>query len=297
MTKKRSLIQNIIVSMRPKQWTKNLFIFATLLFSKNLFNLSLLLTTILAFVIFCLLSGGVYLINDIVDLERDKNHPRKTKRPLAAGQLGISSSIIAAVLLILISLTVSFLINLYFGLVALSYFLLMTAYTLVLKEIVIIDVLTISFGFVLRVVAGALIIAVEVSPWLLICTILLALFLALAKRRHELILLEDAASVHRRILREYTSKLLDEMMAVVTASTLMAYILYTISSRTIEELHTKNLIFTTPFVIYGIFRYLYLIHQKGLGGNPEDILLKDKPLIVNIFLWILTVIIILYLAP
>jgi len=283
--------------MRPKQWTKNLFFFAALLFSRNLFSPYLLLTTILAFVLFCLLSGSAYLINDVIDLERDKKHPHKTERPLPAGQLKVSYGIAAAIIVILISLAASFFINLYFGLVALSYFLLTTAYTLFLKEVVIIDVLTISFGFVLRVVAGALAIVVEISPWLIICTIFLALLLALAKRRHELILLEGTASTHRKILREYTPKLLDEMMAVVTASTLMAYSLYTISPRTIEKLHTRNLIFTIPFVLYGIFRYLYLVHQKNLGGAPESILLKDKPLIINIFLWILAVVIILYLAP
>lgn len=289
------MIKALIISMRPKQWTKNLFCFAALLFSRNLFNPSLLLITILTFVLFCLLSGSAYLINDVIDLERDKKHPQKVKRPLPADQLRRPQTIVVAILLFLISLAISFLINLYFGLVVLSYFLLMTAYTLFLKEIVIIDVMIISFGFALRVVAGAVVITVEISPWLLICTILLALFLALAKRRHELILLEDTASAHRKILGEYTPKLLDEMMAVVTTSTLVTYIFYTISPRTIEELHTKNLIFTIPFVIYGIFRYLWLVHRKNLGGSPENTLIKDKPLIINILLWILLIIIILYI--
>lgn len=285
----------LVISMRPTQWTKNLFIFAALLFSKNLFDPPLLLTTVLVFILFCLLSGSAYLINDVIDLERDKKHPDKAKRPLPTGQLKVSQAIVAAIIVSLISLAVSFFINLHLGLVTLSYFLLMTAYTLFLKDVVIIDVLTISFGFALRVVAGAVAITVEISPWLLICTIFLALFLALAKRRHELILLGDTASAHRKILREYTPRLLDEMISVVTTSTLIAYTLYTISPRTIEKLHTTRLIFTVPFVLYGIFRYLYLVHQKNLGGSPENILIKDKPLIINILLWILLIIIILYL--
>lgn len=288
------MIKEIFISMRPKQWIKNLFIFAALLFSRNLFNPPLLLITILAFILFCLLSGSVYLINDIVDLERDKKHPRKAKRPLSTGQLKVFQAIVVAILLISISLALSFLINLYFGLVALSYFLLMTAYTLFLKEVVIIDVLTISFGFVLRVVGGTVAITLGISSWLLVCTIFLALFLALAKRRHELILLEDTAPAHRKILGEYTPKLLDEMMTISAASTLMAYVLYTISPITIEKLHTENLIFTIPFVIYGVFRYYYLIHQKDLG-SPTEVLYSDYPMVINLVLWVAACIWIIYI--
>jgi len=288
------VIIQIVMSMRPKQWTKNLFVFAALLFSRNLFDLSLLLNTILAFFIFCLLSGCVYIVNDLADLESDKKHPLKSQRPLASGKLKFSEAVGALIILAPVSLGFSFYMGTPFFLTALGYLFLQLAYSFLLKHIIILDVFSVAFGFVLRVVAGAMAIQVKISPWLLICTILLALFLALSKRRHELILLEEGAQNHRKILSEYSPYLLDQMISVVTASTVMAYSLYTMSGETIRKFGTKNLIFTIPFVLYGIFRYLYLVHQKKAGGNPESVILTDRSLIVAIILWIISVALILY---
>ncbi len=280
---------------RPKQWTKNLIIFAGLIFSKNLLDLELFAKSFLAFILFSFLSGSVYIINDILDLEKDKKHPQKCKRPLPSGEVKIPLAWGLAIFLAFFSLGFSFLQGFPFGLIALSYLLLITFYSLFLKNIAILDVLSISLGFVLRAVAGAIIIKVLISPWLLICTTLLALFLALAKRRHELVLLEARAAEHRFILKEYTPRLLDQMISVVTASTLMAYSLYTIWPETVDKFQTENLLLTIPFVLYGIFRYLYLIYRKDMGGSPEIILIKDKPLIVNLVLWFSVVMLALYL--
>jgi len=280
--------------MRPKQWTKNIFIFAGILFSQNLFCAPLLLKSILAFLIFCVLSGAAYLLNDVADLKEDRNHPLKAKRPLASGRLKTSHALGAFALLSLLSLVSSWGLDFSFFLIALGYFSLQITYSFFLKHRVIIDAISVALGFVLRVVAGAVVIDVTISSWLIVCTILLALFLALSKRRHELIVLNEEARSHRIILREYTPYLLDQMISVVTASTLVAYCLYTISDTTIEKFGTKNLVLTVPFVLYGIFRYLYLIHRKEAGGSPENTFITDKPLLFDIFLWVMVVGIILY---
>lgn len=281
-------------SLRPGQWTKNLFIFAGILFSQNVFNSPLLLKVIFAFLVFCLLSGAVYIFNDLIDLEQDRRHPVKSQRPIAVGKLKIPYAILAFVLFSLFSLWMAYYLGLPFFLGALSYFLLQIVYSLFLKRMVVLDVFAIAFGFVLRVVAGAVVIDVEISSWLLICTILLALLLGFSKRRHELVLLEEEAENHRRALTQYSPYLLDQMISVVTAGTVVAYVLYTMSEETIAKFGTKNLIFTVPFVLYGIFRYLYLVHRKGAGGNPEKILVTDKPLMINILLWVIAVGVILY---
>lgn len=288
------MIIALILSLRPKQWTKNLLVFAGLLFSMNLFHTQSVVKALAAFVLFCILSGTVYVINDLLDLEQDKAHPVKCKRPLASGRLSKKVAVIAVIVLAVGGLVLSFMLNLSFGIVALSYFLLMLGYTLALKHMVILDVIVIAMGFVLRAVAGAMVIHVTISSWLLVCTIFLALFLGLSKRRHEMVLLGDEAKNHRKILGEYSPYLLDQMVAVVTASTVMAYALYTTAPETVEKFQTRNLIFTLPFVLYGIFRYLYLVHQKKMGGSPEMVLLKDKPMITNILLYALTVGFILY---
>lgn len=280
--------------MRPKQWTKNLIIFAGLIFSLNLFKPPLFVKTFAAFGVFCLLSGAVYIINDIKDLERDKNHPLKSKRPLASGELTISSAILALILLIPGSLLVSFMLNPGFGYITVLYLILSTLYSFYFKHTVILDVLINSIGFVLRAVAGAVVIQVVISPWLFICTILLALFLGLGKRRHELVLLGDGALNHRKILEEYSPELLDQMIAVVTASTVMAYSLYTMAPETKEKLHTPYMNLTIPFVLYGIFRYLYLIHKREEGGDPSLVLLTDKPMLIDVILWMLTTVILIY---
>lgn len=285
----------IIKSLRVQQWIKNFFVFAPLIFSQNVFNLPLLIKTVLAFVLFCILSGASYLLNDIQDLDEDKLHPKKSKRPLASGKLEKKHAFFASLLLVLLGLTGAYFLNINFFIVLLVYFILQIAYSNWLKHVVIIDVFLIATGYFLRVIAGGLAISVQISPWLFICSILIALFLALSKRRHELVLLAKNAEIHRPILKEYTPQLLDQMIAVVTASTVVSYCLYTVSSETVEKFGTMNLLFTVPFVLYGIFRYLYLVHQKDEGGSPEALIIKDKPLLVDLFLWIVTAMLILYI--
>lgn len=280
--------------MRPKQWTKNLFVFAGIIFSQNLFNFPLLLKTVLAFFVFCLLSGSIYIMNDIADLNEDRHHPLKSQRPLASGRLKVYYAMWVLIFISLFSLGISFRLSPLFFLVALAYFMLQLAYSLVLKHMVILDVFVVAIGFVLRVIGGAIVIDIPISPWLIVCTILLALFLSLSKRRHELVLLNEEAKNHRKILAEYSPYLLDQMISVVTASTVIAYCFYTLSEETVKKFGTKNLLFTIPFVLYGIFRYLYLIHKKELGGNPETVFINDRPLLIAVLLWVITVGIILY---
>lgn len=285
----------VVKSMRVPQWIKNFFVFAPLIFSQNVLNLPLLIRTSLAFALFCVLSGAAYILNDIQDLDEDKLHPVKSSRPLASGELEKKHAVFASIVLVLIGLAGAYVLDVYFFFVLLAYFILQIAYSNWLKHVVILDVFLIAAGYFLRVVAGGLIIGVQISPWLSICTVLIALFLALCKRRHELVLLAKNAENHRPILKEYTPQLLDQMIAVVTASTVVSYCLYTVSSETVAKFGTKNLLFTVPFVLYGIFRYLYLVHQKDEGGSPEALIIKDKPLLVDLFLWIATAMLILYI--
>ncbi len=286
----------LLVSLRPHQWTKNLLVFAPLALSKHLFEPEPLVRAVLAFLLFCGLSGTVYLVNDVVDVERDRLHPRKRLRPIASGALGARPAALAAVLLGLGCLAGSFGLGLSFGVAALVYLVLNLAYSFKLKEIVIVDAIALALGFVVRAVAGALVIGVVFSQWLLICTILLALFLTFCKRRHELTSLEASASEHRKSLEEYSPYLLDQMISVVTASCLMAYASYTTAPETIEKYRTDRLPWTIPFVLYGIFRYLYLVHRRELGGSPSDILLTDVPLILDVVLWALAIVAIVYTA-
>ncbi|PID56020.1 decaprenyl-phosphate phosphoribosyltransferase [candidate division KSB3 bacterium] len=278
-------LQALIRAMRPNQWTKNLIVLSGLIFARELFDPQSLLRAIAAFFLFCLLSSTIYLVNDIKDVERDRQHPLKSKRPIAAGDLSLPAAWASAATLGVVALLGSFVLDFSFGVVALLYCALLCAYSFWLKHLVILDVLTIAIGFVLRAVAGAEAIDVEFSAWLLLCTILLALFLGLSKRRHELSLLGGKASSHRKILQEYSSHLLDQMIGVVTASTLMAYALYTMDDGTSEKFGTSYMILTVPFVIYGIFRYLYLVHQKDKGGNPSTLVISDKPILVTVALW------------
>jgi 4-hydroxybenzoate polyprenyltransferase len=291
-----SLPRALLVSLRPHQWTKNLFVLAALGFSKHLFDGDAAMRAGAAFAVFCLLSGAVYLVNDLADMERDRLHPVKRTRPIASGALGVPAARTAAASLFALGLLAAFTLGPGFFLCALAYLALNLAYSFGLKDVVILDVLTIAIGFVLRAVAGAVAIQVVFSDWLLVCTILLALFLALAKRRHELVTLEDAAA-HRRILVEYSPYLLDQMIAVVTASCLTAYAFYTLAPETVEKYRTDRLAFTIPFVIYGIFRYLYLVHRKEQGGSPTDLLLADRPLLAAVALWAVAVVAIVYSAP
>jgi 4-hydroxybenzoate polyprenyltransferase len=290
----RSTATNLVVSVRPGEWTKNLFVFAGLLFGQRLSDTTAVARAAAAFMIFCALAGVVYLVNDVADRDRDRQHPRKSSRPIASGALKVSTALAAAAVMGTCALGASWWMGRDFGLVASGYVLLLVLYSGPLKHIVIIDVLTIAIGFVLRVVAGAVAIAVPISQWLLICTILLALFLGLSKRRHEIVLLADGATGHRRILEEYSPYLLDQMIGVVTASTLMAYILYATSHETAEKFGTSLLGLTIPFPLYGIFRYLYLVHRKDGGGSPADLLLNDRPLLACVALWALAVAVIIY---
>ena len=290
----RSAAVNLLVSLRPEQWTKNLFVFAALIFGQRLDSPRDVLLVSGAFAVFCALSGVVYLVNDVVDRHTDASHPVKARRPVASGALGPQTAVAAALAIGVPALAAAWWLRPSFGLVAAAYLALMALYSGPLKHVVIIDVLAIAIGFVLRVFAGAVVIAVPVSHWLLVCTILLALFLALSKRRHELVLLADAAKGHRRILQEYSPYLLDQMIGVVTASTLMAYMLYATSPETAERFGTSLLGLTIPFPLYGIFRYLYLVHHKEGGGSPSELLLTDRPLLLCVALWGVTVAVIIY---
>ncbi|MFQ6013871.1 MAG: decaprenyl-phosphate phosphoribosyltransferase [Anaerolineae bacterium] len=294
------MFKALLITMRPKQWTKNAILLFPFMFTLNEYwspfspeMYHMLGLVMPALFLFCILSGCVYLINDIMDMEKDRHHPTKSLRPLPAGKLTARQAIVALAVLLPLSLVASFWLHLFFGSIALAYFLVMLTYNFVLKNVVIIDVFTIAAGFVLRAVAGAVVIDVGISPWLYVCTILLALFLGFGKRRHELLLLEDNASEHRAILREYSRHFLDEMIAVVSSASVMAYSLYTFSAPNLPENHAMML--TIPFVIYGIFRYLYLIHIKNAGGSPEEILIGDPPFIAAILLWGISVVLILYL--
>ncbi|MCX8044281.1 MAG: decaprenyl-phosphate phosphoribosyltransferase [Desulfobacterota bacterium] len=285
----------VFKSMRPRQWTKNFIVFAPLIFSQHLFDFHYALKALNAFIVFCIISGCVYIANDIIDIEQDKKHPLKSCRPIASGKLSKLYAWKAIIFLGILAGIISWLFcTIEFIFVAGVYIALQIGYSLYLKHIVILDVFCIAAGFLLRVIAGAEALQVSFSTWLFICTILLSLFLALSKRRHELILLEADAVHHRKILFEYSPGLLDQMISIVTTSTVIAYILYTISSETIEKFGTDRLIYTTPFVLYGIFRYLYLIHQRNEGGSPEKVLLNDKPLLSAVILYCITACIVLY---
>ncbi len=291
------MIISIVKLVRPHQWVKNTVIFAAVIFSKNFFNLPYLERSIIAFGVFCVASGAVYIFNDIIDARADRNHPQKSRRPIAAGDISLAMAIIYFIVMFAGAVVLSyFIFNIHFFKVVSIYILLNILYSIVLKRIVILDVVIISINFVLRAVAGVYAIAptLEFSTWLIICTFFLSLFLALSKRRAEVELLEERAEKHRRALRDYSTKLLDEMIAVVTASTVMSYTLYTISTSTVEKFGTVNLVYTVPFVVFGIFRYLFLIHMRKEGGSPTRIIYRDRPLIINLVLWVISCMLILY---
>jgi 4-hydroxybenzoate polyprenyltransferase len=290
------MIGDIVASLRPRQWTKNLLVFAGLIFSQNLHRPAQAGRVVLAFLIFCALSGSMYLINDVFDAERDRLHPQKRHRPVASGRLGTGTALGVGVGLAILACVAGFALSIRFGVVTLAYAGLLISYSTALKHLVIVDALVIAAGFVLRALAGVVAIGEEFSHWLLLCTILLALFLTFGKRRHELLLLEDGAMEHRPILFEYSPQLLDQMIAVVTASTLMAYALYTISPETTAKLGTTRLPLTIPFVLYGLFRYLYLLYRRDLGGNPSEHLLTDRALLIDVALWVAVVVGVLYWA-
>jgi 4-hydroxybenzoate polyprenyltransferase len=282
--------------MRPRQWLKNGLVYAPLFFDSKLIDLESFLRTTAAFVLLCLMSGAVYIMNDLIDIENDRQHPTKKDRPLASGVLNPRMAVVAAVILIVGTLIVGFYLSVAFGVVLLVYFLVQVVYSFYLKNIVLLDVLTVSAGFVLRVAAGVAIINVErFSPWLYVCTGFLALFIALGKRRQELILLGADAGNHRSILNEYTIDLIDRLNAIVTTSAVVAYSLYTFLA---VGLPANNLMMLTiPFVLYAVFRYLFLIHVHHEGGAPEEIFLRDRPMQASMILWAVVVFLVLYIIP
>lgn len=283
----------LIKTMRPKQWSKNIFVLAALIFDVKLFVTHFLFKSLLAVAIFCAISSVVYLVNDLVDIEKDRQHPAKRERPLASGQLSPRVAMVAAVLLVAVSLPAAYLLDREFAAIATLYLILMTLYSFWLKNIVIVDVLAVAAGFVLRVIAGVVLVnTARFSPWLYLCMVFLALFIAISKRRHELVLLEEQANTHRSIFDEYNLTLLDEMTRLVTACAAMAYSLYTFSAPNLPQNHAMML--TIPFVMYGLFRYMYLVHVKNLGGEPEELVLKDRPLLLTVALWGLMVVVVLY---
>jgi len=286
-------VAGLIRTMRPKQWVKNVFIFAALTFDVKLLELHYLARTVVGFVLLCLVSGTVYTINDLADIEKDRQHPKKRNRPLASGRLSPRVAVVAAVVIPLLALPLGFLLNPVFGAILAGYLLIQIGYSFWLKNAVIVDVMLIAAGFVLRVAAGVPLVEAErFSPWLYICMTLLALLIGFGKRRHELVLLKDNANRHRQSLQEYNLSLLDHVISIVTASTLLAYALYTFSAPNLPPNHAMML--TIPFVLYGIFRYLYLIHVKGMGGAPEEIAFSDRPLQATVVLWGLSAVVVMY---
>lgn len=292
-----SILSLLLVSTRPREWIKNVFVFAALFFSKNLFNLALLPRACLAFSLYCMVAGGVYLMNDITDRAADRRHPQKRTRPIASGALPVAVAAPAATMLLLLAVGGAWLLGPALGCIMLSYVLINVAYSHWLKRVVILDVFAIAAGFVLRVVAGAVVIGVVMSHWLLVCSMLLALFLGFSKRRCELVTLTKEASQHRHVLAEYDLAFLDMLIGIVTSAVIVGYTLYTISSETIARGLTDKLLLTVPIVLYGIFRYLYLVYRKNDGGNPAHALLTDGPLGLSILLWGLVSALILYTAP
>ncbi len=289
------MLTALFKTMRPRQWTKNVFLFAALVFDKQLFIVDSFLRTLAGFALFCLISSSVYIFNDLADVEADRQHPEKKNRPIASGKLPVNAAWVAGIVIVIVALVLSYLLAPAFSAVIGTYFLLNLAYSKWLKHIPILDVLIISAGFVLRVGAGVTLIAVErFSPWLYIVMSLLSLFLGFGKRRAELALLAHGAGSHRKVLDGYTLPLLDQYIMIVSGTTIVAYSLYTFSAPNLPDNHTMML--TIPFLVYAIFRYLYLIEVKHAGGAPEEVLLSDRPFQIAMVLWAITVLAIFYVS-
>jgi 4-hydroxybenzoate polyprenyltransferase len=288
------MISGLIRLMRPAHWAKNVFVLAPLVFAQRLTDPASLRAGLMAFAAFCLASSAVYVFNDIRDRSEDRLHPLKRHRPIAAGTVSVPTAIVFGTALALVSLTMAASLGLEFFAILAIYLLLNQLYSAGLKHTVILDVMIVSLGFVLRVLAGGAAVQVQVSAWLLLCTFFIALFLAFSKRRHELVLLAGDASGQRPVLSHYSPAFLDQMINVVTASTVVAYAMYAISPETAEKFHTRNLIYTIPMVLFGIFRYLYLIYQKPTTRNPTEAILRDPPFLINILVWALSALWIVY---
>lgn len=284
----------ILISMRPRQWVKNTFLFSGLVFSKNLFQAELLMKVSTGFILFCLAASSIYIFNDIQDRENDCKHPEKCRRPIALGNLPVTQAYFVFVLLGVIALVFASVLDLTFFAILGAYILLNLTYSLKLKRVVILDIMCIAFGFVLRILAGTTLARIIPSDWLIVCTMTISLFLGFSKRRNELVLRVNHTDNQRKVLADYSIPFLDQMIAMVTACTVMSYILYTVSSETVARFGTRNLIFTIPFVLFGIFRYLYLIYHKRTIEEPTDLILRDFSSLFNILLWLGTIILIIY---
>ncbi len=276
---------------RPKQWTKNGFVLAGVVFAHEALVVSSVASALLAFVAFCALSGAVYAANDVLDVEEDRKHPLKRRRPVASGAVSARSAMVFAVVLVACGLALGFAVDVGVGLAGVVYLALQAVYTTLLKHTAILDVMSISAGFVIRALAGVAAVGSPISPWLIVCTALLTLFLGFSKRRHEIASLGDAATAHRKNLRDYSVPLLDEMMNIMISATIIAYVLYTII-----EYETYYMMASIPFVVYGVFRYMLLVHRNG-GGNPDTLLLRDRPLQITLVLWLAVVGMVIYVIP
>ena len=280
--------------LRPHQWVKNGFVLAPLIFAGKLLYVPSLILGVSAFAVFCLASSGVYTFNDIFDREQDRNHPRKRNRPVASGKIGVLSAALVGAGLFVTSILGALIIGKAFFLWVSFYLLLQFGYNIAFRNIVILDILAIAMGFVIRAVAGSVAIGVVISPWLILCSLLIALFLGFAKRRQEIVLLGDAAAEHRSILKDYSVPLLDQLIGIVTAATIVCYAIYTLTPEVTQRLGSRYMILTLPFVLYGIFRYLYLVHIHEKGGSPTRDLLTDTPLLLSIGLWTITSVALIY---
>lgn len=289
------VLQGLVVEMRPKEWAKNLLVFSGLIFSRSLFEHNNLLLSLGGFAAFCLVSSGIYFFNDLCDINEDKLHPIKKNRPIASGVLNLNLARIVMVLLFTGGSALALSLNYPFACAVAIYLTFSLGYSLGLKNLVILDVLIISCGFVIRAIAGALVLQVEASAWLVLCTSMVALLVGFGKRRHELVLLEENAGSHRASLNDYSLQFLDSMMTICAGAAVVCYALYTMSEDTVARFHTRNLLITLPFVIYGVFRYLFLIHKRKAGGDPVQLLFRDRPTLLNILLWIIAVCLVIYL--
>jgi 4-hydroxybenzoate polyprenyltransferase len=285
LTRDDSLLLAIVKALRPAQWIKNFFVFAPAIFAKAIFDWHVVWRVAIGFAVFAAVSSATYLLNDVLDRENDRAHPVKRFRPIAAGRVSPGVALALSALLAATGLGVAAFVDPAFAAIALTYLAITLGYSLYLKHVVLLDVMFLAAGFVARVAGGAAVARVEASEWLILCTLLLALFLGFSKRRHEITLLESGAAGHRRVLEHYSAELLDQMLVIVASSAILCYILYTVWPSTVEKFHTKHLIYTVPFVIYGIFRYFFLIHQRASGGDPTGTLFTDRPLLLNVLLW------------
>jgi len=294
-THRRSTLRAVVETLRPQQWVKNGFVFAALIFSQSLTRWDRCRQVLLAAAVFCLVSSATYVLNDILDAPEDRHHPMKKLRPIASGRVSATTVGIVGAILGSIGLIAAWRLNASFFGTIVAYLAINALYSTFLKRIALVDVFVVAAGFLLRVIAGGLVIRVPISPWLIVCTTLLALFIALSKRRHELVLLGRRASDHRAILAEYSPYFLDQLISIVTASTVVSYALYTLSPDVQSKFPGKRLELTIPFVLFGIFRYLHLIHHRDQGGNPTRSLFTDPVLLSVVLLWAASVIFIIYL--